>query len=197
MLEKLGYVSTPSRIMVYPVDVNSREAIISKLDEWNTTNKDTDKVVEYLDMSSMVTSILGSIVDIVTYVLMAFSIVSLVISSIMISIIIYASVIERTKEIGVLRSMGARKKDISRVFEAEAVILGVSSGTIAILFTLIINVIINAILNNLVGVATIASLEVGTAFALIALSTILLLVASLIPASIAAKKEPAVALRTE
>lgn len=115
----------------------------------------------------------------------------------MISIIIYASVIERTKEIGVLRSMGARKKDISRVFEAEAVILGVSSGTIAILFTLIINVIINAILNNLVGVATIASLEVGTAFALIALSTILLLVASLIPASIAAKKEPAVALRTE
>ena len=197
MLEKLGYVSTPSRIMVYPVDVNSREAIISKLDEWNTTNKDTDKVVEYLDMSSMVTSILGSIVDIVTYVLMAFSIVSLVISSIMISIIIYASVIERTKEIGVLRSMGARKKDISRVFEAEAVILGVCSGTIAILFTLIINVIINAILNNLVGVATIASLEVGTAFALIALSTILLLVASLIPASIAAKKEPAVALRTE
>ncbi len=148
-------------------------------------------------MSNVVTAILGSIVEIVTYVLMAFSIVSLVISSIMIAIIIYASVIERTKEIGVLRSMGARKKDISRVFEAEAVILGVSSGVIAILFTLIINAIINAVLNNLVGVSTIATLNPLTAIALIALSAVLLLIASLIPAFIAAKKEPAVALRTE
>ena len=197
MLEKLGYTQTPASIMVYPVDVNSREYIIEKLDEWNTLKKDTDAVVEYIDMSNLVASILGTIVDIVTYVLMAFSIVSLVISSIMIAIIIYASVIERTKEIGVLRSIGARKKDVSRVFWAEAVILGVSSGTIGILMTLIANVIINAVLNNLVGVATIASLSVGTAFALIALSTVLLLLASLIPAGIAAKKEPAVALRTE
>ncbi len=197
MLEKLGYTQTPSRIIIYPVDVASREAIIEKLDAWNVMKKDTDAVVEYIDMSSMVTSILGTVVEIVTYVLMAFSIVSLVISSIMIAIIIYASVIERTKEIGVLRSMGARKKDVSRVFKAEAVILGVSSGTIAILLTLVINVIINAILNGLVGVSTIASLNVGTAFALIALSTVLLLIASLIPARIAAKKEPAVALRTE
>ncbi|MBQ8178528.1 MAG: ATP-binding cassette domain-containing protein [Clostridia bacterium] len=197
MLEKLGYTQTPTRITIYPIDVESREAIIAKLDEWNNQKKGTDAVVEYIDMSSMVTSILGTVVEIVTYVLMAFSIVSLVISSIMIAIIIYASVIERTKEIGVLRSMGARKKDVSRVFKAEAVILGISSGTIAILLTLVINVIINAILNNLVGVSTIASLGVGTAFALIALSTVLLLIASLIPASIAAKKEPAVALRTE
>ena len=197
MLEKLGYTQTPASIMVYPVDVNSREHIIEKLDEWNTLKKDTDAVVEYIDMSNLVTSILGTIVDIITYVLMAFSIVSLVISSIMIAIIIYASVIERTKEIGVLRSIGARKKDVSRVFWAEAVILGVSSGTIGILITLIANVIINAVLNSLVGVATIANLTVGTAFALIALSTVLLLLASLIPASIAAKKEPAVALRTE
>ena len=183
--------------MVYPVDVNSREIIIQKLDDWNTQKANTDAVVEYIDMSNLVTSILGRIVDIVTYVLMAFSIVSLVISSVMIAIIIYASVIERTKEIGVLRSMGARKKDVSRVFWAEAVILGISSGTVAILITLIVNVIINAVLTNLVGVSTIASLSVGTAFALIALSTVLLLIASLIPASIAAKKEPAVALRTE
>lgn len=197
MLEKLGYTQTPSSIMVYPVDVNSREIIIQKLDDWNTQKANTDAVVEYIDMSNLVTSILGRIVDIVTYVLMAFSIVSLVISSVMIAIIIYASVIERTKEIGVLRSMGARKKDVSRVFWAEAVILGISSGTVAILITLIVNVIINAVLTNLVGVSTIASLSVGTAFALIALSTVLLLIASLIPASIAAKKEPAVALRTE
>ena len=197
LLEKLGYTQTPSSIMVYPIDVNSREIIIQKLDDWNTQKAETDAVVEYIDMSNLVTSILGRIVDIVTYVLMAFSIVSLVISSVMIAIIIYASVIERTKEIGVLRSMGARKKDVSRVFRAEAVILGVSSGTIAILVTLIVNVIINAVLTDLVGVSTIASLNVGTAFALIALSTVLLLIASLIPASIAAKKEPAVALRTE
>ena len=197
MLEKLGYTQTPSSIMVYPIDVNSREIIIQKLDEWNTKNAGTDSAVEYIDMSNLVTSILGRIVDIVTYVLMAFSIVSLVISSVMIAIIIYASVIERTKEIGVLRSMGARKKDVSRVFRAEAVILGVSSGTIGVLVTLIVNVIINAVLTDLVGVSTIASLSVGIAFGLIALSTVLLLIASLIPASIAAKKEPAVALRTE
>lgn len=197
LLEKLGYTQTPSSILVYPIDVNSREIIIQKLDEWNTQKANTDAVVEYIDMSNLVTSILGRIVEIVTYVLMAFSIVSLVISSVMIAIIIYASVIERTKEIGVLRSMGARKKDVSRVFRAEAVILGVSSGTIAILVTLVVNVIINAVLTDLVGVSTIASLSVGTAFALIALSTVLLLIASLIPASIAAKKEPAVALRTE
>ena len=197
MLEKLGYKETPTNIMVYPIDVNSREEIIQKLDEWNDLKKDTDAVVEYIDMSNLVTSILGRIVEIITYVLMAFSIISLVISSIMIAIIIYASVIERTKEIGVLRSMGARKKDVSRVFQAEAVILGVTSGTVAILVTLIVNVIINAVLKDLVGVSTIASLSVGTAFALIALSAILLLIASLIPAYIAAKKEPAVALRTE
>lgn len=197
VLEELGYTQTPASIMVYPIDVDSREYIIEKLDEWNTQKEGTEDKVEYIDMSNLVTSILGTIVDIITYVLMAFSIVSLVISSIMIAIIIYASVIERTKEIGVLRSMGARKKDVSRVFRAEAVILGVSSGTVAILVTLIVNVIINAVLNDLVGVSTIAHLSVGTAFGLIALSTVLLLIASLIPASIAAKKEPAVALRTE
>ncbi len=196
-LEELGYIQTPSTIIIYPKDIDSKDAIIAKLDEWNTTKAGTDAEVEYTDLSELVTSILGTIVDIVTYVLMAFSITSLVISSIMIAIIIYASVIERTKEIGVLRSMGARKKDISRVFQAEAVILGVSSGTIAILITLVVNVIINAVLNGLVGVSTIASLPVGTAFALIALSAVLLLIASLIPAGIAARKEPAVALRTE
>ncbi len=196
-LEKLGYTATPTNIVIYPVDVDAREAIIAKLDEWNTLNAGTDAEIEYIDMSTMMTSILGTIVDIITYVLMAFSITSLVISSIMIAIIIYASVIERTKEIGVLRSMGARKKDISRVFQAEAVILGLLSGTVAILITLIVNVIINAVLNGLVGVSTIAKLPVGTAFGLIVLSAILLLIASLIPASIAARKEPAVALRSE
>ncbi len=196
-LEELGYTQTPTTIAIYPVDVASREKIVDLLDAWNAEREGTDATIEYIDMSSMVTSMLGTIVDIITYVLMAFSITSLVISSIMIAIIIYASVIERTKEIGVLRSIGARKKDISRVFEAEAALLGLFSGVIAIGLTLIINVGINAILSRLVGVSTIASLSVGTAIGLIALSVVLLLIASLIPAKIAAKKEPAVALRSE
>lgn len=197
MLEKLGYTQTPASITIYPNDTASREAIINSLDAWNIVNENTDNVVEYTDMSSVMTSMLGTIVDIVTYVLMAFSITSLVISSIMIAIIIYASVIERVKEIGVLRSIGARKKDIGRVFEAEAIILGFVSGVIAIVFTLLANIVINAILNSLVGVSTIANLSVLTAIGLITLSMVLLLIASLIPARIAARKEPAVALRTE
>ena len=197
MLEKLGYVQTPASITIYPIDTSSRETIVGYLDEWNTNHEGTDDVVEYTDMSSMMTSMLGTIVDIITYVLMAFSITSLVISSIMIAIIIYASVIERIKEIGVLRSIGARKKDISHVFEAEAVILGFVSGIIAIGVTLLANIAINVILNNLVGVSTIASLSPLTAIGLVALSMLLLLIASLIPAKMAAKKEPAVALRSE
>ena len=197
MLETLGYVQTPASITIYPVDTASRETIVGYLDEWNTNHEGTGDEVEYTDMSSMMTSMLGTIVDIVTYVLMAFSITSLVISSIMIAIIIYASVIERIKEIGVLRSIGARKKDISHVFEAEAVILGFVSGVIAIGITLLANIGINAILKNLVGVSTIASLAPLTAIGLVVLSMVLLLIASLIPAKMAAKKEPAVALRSE
>ena len=197
MLEKLGYTQTPSSIIIYPKDVDTKEMILSILDAWNENNKNTDKVIEYIDMSTMMTSILGTIVDIVTYVLMAFSITSLVISSIMIAIIIYASVIERIKEIGVLRAIGSRKKDVSRVFKAEAGLLGFLSGTIAIFITLLINAFINMILNKLVGVNTIANLDLATAIILIILSIVLLLIASLIPAKIASKKEPAVALRTE
>lgn len=196
-LEELGYTQTPTAIAVYPVDVASREKIIGLLDTWNSEHKGTDATIEYIDMSSIMTSMLGTIVEIITYVLLAFSITSLVISSIMIAIIIYASVIERTKEIGVLRSIGARKKDISRVFKAEAVLLGAFSGIIAIVLTLVINVGINGILSSLAGVSTIASLSLGTALGLVALSVVLMLLSSLIPARIAAKKEPAVALRTE
>ena len=199
MLEKLGYTQTPTSITIYPTNVENRKAIISVLESWNNVKEveDESAVVEYIDMSSIMTSLLSSVVDVVTYVLMAFSITSLVISSIMIAIIIYASVIERTKEIGVLRSLGARKKDVGRIFEAEAILIGVISGVLAILSTLVINAIINIILDNLLGVSTIANLEFGTAIALILLSAGLLLIASLIPSGIASKKEPAVALRTE
>lgn len=196
-LEKLGYTQTPTSIMIYPTNVDNRELIVKYLDAWNTVNAGTNAEIEYRDMASTMTSMLNSIVKIVTYVLVAFSIVSLVISSIMIAIIIYASVIERTKEIGVLRSIGARKKDIARVFEAEAILIGLISGIAAMLITLVLNAIINAILGALVGITTIAKLSALTAFSLIALSVVLLLIASLIPAKMAAKKEPAIALRTE
>lgn len=196
-LEKLGYTQTPTSIMIYPTDIENREAILNVLSEWNTQKAGTDEIIEYFDMSSTITSVLGTVVDVITYVLMFFSITSLVISSIMIAIIIYASVIERTKEIGVLRSLGARKKDVGRIFEAEAIIIGLISGVIAIIVTIIINVIINAILNNLLGITNIANLSIFTAIGLIILSAGLLLIASLVPARLASKKEPAVALRTE
>ena len=199
MLEKLGYTQTPNSITIYPTNVENRKLITKILDSWNQVKEveDETKVVEYIDMSNVMTSLLSSVVDVVTYVLMAFSITSLVISSIMIAIIIYASVIERTKEIGVLRAIGARKKDVGRIFNAEAILIGVISGILAIIAALGINVIINAILNALLGVNNIANLSFNTAISLILLSALLLLIASLIPAKIASTKEPAVALRTE
>lgn len=196
MLEKLGYITTPSTIIVYPNDVNAKNRVLAVIDEWNKTHEEKDDII-YTDMSNMLTSMFGEVIDIVTYVLVAFSALSLVISSIMIAIIIYTSVIERTKEIGVLRSIGARKKDVSRVFKAEAALLGLISGVIAVLVTLIANAIINAVLGNLVGVTGIANMTALIAFSMIGLSVLLLLIASLIPARLAAKKEPAVALRTE
>lgn len=197
MLKALGYTTSPSTIVIYPSDFNTKEEIIEALDAWNIVNEDTDKAVKYTDFSTFVAGMLGRLINIITYVLTAFSAISLVISSIMIAIIIYASVIERIREIGVLRAMGARKRDIRRVFEAEAFIMGLFSGIIAIVSTLILCVIINIILESLVGVSTIASLSVGTAFFMVGLAIILPLIASLIPASLASKKDPVVALRSE
>ena len=195
-LDNLGYTHFPSSIIVYPVDVKAREHIVSAIDAWNASHDKEDNIY-CLDISNLVTATLGRIVDIITYILIAFSIISLVISSIMIAIIIYASVIERTKEIGVLRSIGARKKDISRVFIAEAGIIGTLSGIIAIILTAVVNAVINALLLKIVGVTGIATLTPLIAVVMILLSIGLLLIASLIPAYIAAKKQPAVALRTE
>ncbi len=196
MLQKLGYTTTPSSIIIYPNNVNAKDNVLAVIDEWNDTHEAQDKII-YTDMASVLTSMFGEVIDIVTYVLVAFSTLSLVISSIMIAIIIYASVIERTKEIGVLRSIGARKRDVSGVFKAEASLLGLISGIIAVLVTLVANAVINKVIEKVVGVTGIATLTPAIAFGMIALSVVLLLVASLIPARLAAKKEPAVALRTE
>ena len=153
--------------------------------------------VEYIDISELLASMLGDLIDIITYALVAFSAISLIVSSIMIAIITYASVIERIKEIGTLRSLGARKKDISAVFIAEAGIIGAVSSVIALLATLVINAIINIVLGGLVGVSTIAQLSVSISFWMVVLCIGINLVASLIPSRMAAKKDPVVALRTE
>ena len=137
------------------------------------------------------------IIDIISYVLMAFVSISLIVSSIMIGIITYISVLERTKEIGILRSIGASKKDISRVFNAETFIVGLGAGLIGIFVTLILNVPINIIIKQITGVSGLSKLPVGGAIILVIISMVLTIVAGLIPSKVASKKDPVEALRTE
>ena len=209
---RLGASTKPESIKIYPKDFATKDAVVALLDKWNDSeiyklygnDKDAqgnylaDKYkVEYTDVSQLLSSMLSDTIDIITYALVAFSAISLVVSSIMIAIITYASVIERIEEIGVLRSLGARKRDISRVFIAEACIIGVVSAVIALVTTLILNLVINLVLADLVGISTIASLDILTALCMVLLCVGLNLIASLIPANIASKKDPVVALRSE
>ncbi len=199
-------------LSIYPKDFDTKEKIIEVLDYWNNTkiyeiygtekddegNFEADQYkITYTDISEILTGFLGDLIDITTYVLIAFSSVSLVVSSIMIAIITYASVIERIKEIGTIRSLGGRKKDVANMFRMEACTIGAVSAIIALIMTLLINMAINIILGNLVGVTTIAKLSWSTVLGMIVLSIGLNLIASLIPANIAAKKDPVVALRSE
>ena len=138
-----------------------------------------------------------TIVDVIGYVLIAFVSISLVVSSIMIGIITYISVLERTKEIGILRSIGASKKDISRVFNAETFIVGITAGLIGILITSVLNILINIIIKNVSGIIVNASLPIIGAIILVLISIILTVIAGLIPAKVASKKDPVIALRTE
>ena len=191
-------------LMIYPKDFDSKEKIVEVLDNWNNKEvyirygTEAEKYqISYTDISELLVGMLGDLIDISTYTLVAFSGVSLVVSSIMIAIITYASVIERIKEIGTIRSLGGRKKDIANIFRSEACIIGGVSAIIALIATLLINMVINIILGNLVGVTTIATLSWSTALCMALLSIGLNLLASLIPANIAAKKDPVVALRSE
>jgi len=137
------------------------------------------------------------LINTITIVLAAFAGISLVVSSIMIGIITYVSVVERTKEIGIMRSLGARKKDISRIFNAETILIGLGSGILGIGLALLLNIPVNLIINRFVGVNNLAVLTITNAFILIVLSTILTFIAGLVPSSIAARKDPVIALRTE
>lgn len=186
----------PTGINIYPKSFEAKEQIKAYIDNYNAGKSEDDKIV-YTDLAEMLATVVSTLINTISIVLTAFAAISLVVSSIMIGIITYVSVVERTKEIGVLRSLGARKKDISRVFNAETMIIGFVAGVIGIVVTLLLTIPINIIVNNLAGVAGIANLAFLAAIILIVISITLTLFAGFIPSRFAAKKDPVKALRTE
>jgi putative ABC transport system permease protein len=198
-LKKLGYVdmASPSAINIYANTFEDKDAISNGIKSYNDSVAEEDKIT-YTDYVALLMSSITTIINAISYVLIAFVAISLVVSSIMIGIITYISVLERTKEIGILRAMGASKKDISRVFNAETLIVGFAAGIIGIGITLALNVVINIILHNLTNIQSLnAVLPVLGGAILIVISMALTFIAGLIPSSIAAKKDPVIALRTE
>ena len=198
-LRMLAGVDTPSKIKIFAKDFESKEIIKAHIDTWNDNHKEVDdEQITYSDMMSMMFGMLTTMVDAVTYVLVAFTSISLVVSSVMIGIITYISVVERTKEIGVLRSLGASKKEISSVFNAETFLIGLFAGLIGVGFTYLISIPLNIILRRLIsGVGRLVILAPTSALILVLISVSLTLISGLIPSKIAAKKDPVVALRTE
>ena len=197
-LSKLGVadLNNPDTISIYPKDFDAKEEIVKIIDEYNKGKKDEDKI-EYTDIVGIMMSSVSTIVNVISSVLIAFVAISLIVSSIMIAIITYISVIERTKEIGILRAIGASKKDISRVFNAETLIEGLAAGVFGIIVTLILNIPINIVIKHMVDISNISVLPLDGAIILIIISVLLTVIAGLIPARIASKRDPVVALRTE
>ena len=201
-LMKLGIVSkdNPSSIHFYASNFDNKEQVINFIEEYNekvTNSEKEELVINYSDIVGAMMDGVSSIVNTISYVLIAFVTISLVVSSIMIGIITYISVLERTKEIGILRAIGASKKDISRVFNAETMIVGLVAGGIGILATLGLNVLANIIIKSVTGISNLASLPLIGAVVLIIISTLLTLIAGVIPSRFASKKDPVEALRTE
>ncbi len=187
-------LDVPESILIYVNTFESKDNIKAFINKYNKTAKNGDEI-SYSDMVGEIMSTVSTIISAITYILIAFVGVSLVVSSIMIGIITYISVIERTKEIGVLRSVGASKRDVKRVFTAESFIIGLTSGVFGILISLVLTIPINLILDHFTGLGAIATLPVLGSFILIAISVVLTLIAGLIPARTAAKKDPVIALR--
>ena len=195
----LGYLGAdvvPTTIYIYPKDFETKDEVISYLDKYNEGKSEED-VIQYTDMAEMISTLSGNIMDAITIVLIAFSSISLVVSSIMIGIITYISVLERTKEIGILRAIGARKKDITRVFNAETFIIGIFSGILGIAIAYLLTIPTNIIIENLSGLADVAKLNPVHAFVLIIISVTLTIIGGAIPANMASRKDPVEALRTE
>lgn len=195
-LAALGATDIPSAVSLYPIDFSAKESVTAYLDKWNE-GKATEDQVQYTDLAAIVTNISGGIMDGITMVLIAFAAISLVVSLIMIAIITYISVMERTKEIGVLRALGARKKDITRVFNAETFIIGACSGILGIGITYLLTIPVNAILYNLTELKNVAQLNPLHALILGVISVLLTMLGGAIPAKMAAKKDPVAALRSE
>jgi len=196
LLAYLGGNSTPFMVMVYPDNFEDKDEVLAYLDAYNA-GKDLKDQVFYNDLAGRMTELTGGIMDAITLVLIAFAAISLVVSLIMIGIITYTSVLERTTEIGVLRALGARKKDITRVFDAETFILGVFSGILGIVIAWILTYPVNALLYNLTELNGVANLQLQHAVLLVIISTILTVLGGHLPARMASKKDPVEALRSE
>ena len=212
----LGGGELPSSINIYPIDFNTKNSITDYLDGWNsmceegkdytytgadglekTVTLEVKDKITYTDTVGLIINMVNTMIEMITIALVAFTALSLVVSTVMIGIITYVSVVERIKEIGILRAVGARKKDIKRLFNAETFIIGLAAGIFGIIVTYLLSLVINVVVLSLAGIWGIAALPWWQAGIMIALSVILTLISGLIPASAAAKKDPVVALRTE
>ena len=204
-----------SAFKIYPIDFEHKDLVTDYLDKWNDgcekgaltftdadgkeytfTLTESDKV-KYTDTVGLIITMVNTMIEMITIALIAFTALSLVVSTVMVGIITYVSVVERVKEIGILRAVGARKKDIKRLFNAETFLIGLAAGIVGIVVTYLISLILNLVLGMLFGIYTIASLPWWQALVMVGISVILTLISGLIPAAAAAKKDPVVALRTE
>lgn len=198
MKRAIGATDTVTKISIYTKNFESKKGLLARLDAWNDTHtKESGEQIKYEDVVGTMMTMMQTMLDAITYVLVAFTSISLVVSSVMIGIITYVSVVERVKEIGVLRSLGARKRDIKNLFNAETFIIGLASGLIGVSVTYLLSIGINAVFKSLAGIVGIAALPFGSAVTMVIISICLTLISGLIPASAAAKKDPVVALRTE
>ena len=196
ILGVLGAEVSPMAIYIYPKDFDTKDYITDYLDNYNDGKKEEEQVL-YTDYASLISTLSGSIMDAVTYVLIAFSSISLVVSCIMIAIITYISVLERTKEIGILRALGARGKDITRVFNAETFIIGVCSGILGLVIAYLLTFPINSLIENLADLPNVAKLNPVHAVILLVISVTLTVISGFVPSKMASKKDPVIALRTE
>lgn len=199
LLQSIGAGTVPTGISIYPASFESKDDIVNYLNAYNDDKSEKEKVLLF-DAAAIATSTMSMLINTISIVLVAFAAISLVVSSLMIAIIMYTSVIERTKEIGILRSLGARKKDISRLFNAETIAIGFFSGLLGVIVAVILSFPLNAVLVGLAGgmvVGTLVALSPLSGFVLILVSMLLTFVAGYVPAVLASKKDPVKALRTE